>query len=302
MSRRRPTICADIVVRASAPLALASALTIVLAGCVPTPAPEPSASTAPPSASASPSETATPTAAPPETEEVELYFAVSHPTDIDLIPETHELEVESDVLEAALAAITEGTIAPTDPDYANLWRAVPLRGVEREGDVLRVDLGGLLQGVGAGAEFVAIEQLVWTATGIEPGIRALMFTVDGETVETLGGHADARGEFSRGLPESTLSPLQIDAPAEGATVMSPLRASGVACVFEATFGWELLQNGMVVEEGFAMSDESCPTRAPWSLDLGSRPAGEYTLVITEYSMKDGSVASTDTKTFTVSGT
>lgn len=270
MSRRRPTICADIVVRASA----------------------------------SPSETATPTAAPPETEEVELYFAVSHPTDIDLIPETHELEVESDgdVLEAALAAITEGTIAPTDPDYANLWRAVPLRGVEREGDVLRVDLGGLLQGVGAEAEFVAIEQLVWTATGIEPGIRALMFTVDGETVETLGGHADARGEFSRGLPESTLSPLQIDAPAEGATVMSPLRASGIACVFEATFGWELLQNGMVVEEGFAMSDESCPTRAPWSLDLGSRPAGEYTLVITEYSMKDGSVASTDTKTFTVSGT
>lgn len=87
MSRRRPTICADIVVRASA----------------------------------SPSETATSTAAPPETEEVELYFAVSHPTDIDLIPETHELEVESDgdVLEDALAAITEGTIAPTDPDYAN---------------------------------------------------------------------------------------------------------------------------------------------------------------------------------------
>ncbi|MDO8337493.1 MAG: Gmad2 immunoglobulin-like domain-containing protein [Microcella sp.] len=302
MSRRRPTSRADILARATAPLALASVIGLGLAGCVPTPAPEPSGSSAPPTAS--PSETSTPTAAPPESEEVELYFAVSHPTDIDLIPETHELEVEpdGDVLAVALAAITEGAVAPTDPDYANLWRDVRLRGIERDGDVLRVDLGGLLQGVGSEAEFVAIEQLVWTATGIEPGIRALTFTVDGDVVETLGGHVDAQGEFARGLPESTLSPLQIDAPAEGATVMSPLRASGVACVFEATFGWELLQNGMVLEEGFAMSDESCPARAPWSLDLGPRPEGEYTLVITEYSMKDGSVASTDTKTFTVSGT
>lgn len=297
---RRHTDRADLVVRASARLALASALALGLAGCVPAPGPEPTGSSAPPS----PSETATPTAPPPETEEVELYFAVSHPTDIDLIPENHELELEAggDVLEAALAAITEGTIAPTDPDYANLWRDVRLRGIDRDGDVLRVDLGGLLQGVGAEAETVAIEQLVWTATGIEPGIRALTFTVDGDVVETLGGHVDAEGEFERGLPESTLSPLQIDAPAEGATVMSPLQASGVACVFEATFGWELLQNGMVLEEGFTMSEESCPARAPWALDLGPRPAGEYTLVITEYSMKDGSVASTDSKTFTVSGT
>lgn len=302
MSRRRPRTRADIAARATAPLALAAVIGLALTGCVPTPAPEPTASSDAPTAS--PSETATPTAAPPETEEVELYFSVSHPTDIDLIPETHELEVESDgdVLAVALAAITEGAIAPTDPDYANLWSGVPLRGVERAGDVLRVDLGGLLRGVGAEAEGVAIEQLVWTATGIEPGIRALTFTVDGDVVETLGGHVDAQGEFARGLPESTLSPLQIDAPAEGATVMSPLRASGVACVFEATFGWELLQGGTVIEEGFAMSAESCPARAPWSLDLGPRPAGEYTLVITEYSMKDGSVASTDTKTFTVSGT
>ncbi|MFP5290995.1 MAG: hypothetical protein ACLGH5_08445, partial [Actinomycetes bacterium] len=59
-------------------------------------------------------------------------------------------------------------------------------------------------------------------------IRALTFTVDGDVVETLGGHVDAQGEFARGLPESTLSPLQIGAPAEGATIMSPLRASGVA--------------------------------------------------------------------------
>ncbi|KQV26448.1 hypothetical protein [Yonghaparkia sp. Root332] len=149
MSRRRLATRAELLIRASAHLALASALAVALAGCVPPPGPEPTASTAPPSAR--PSETAEPTAAPTETAEVELFFAVSHPTDIDLIPETHELEVESDgsAIEAALAAITEGAIAPTDPDYANLWRDVPLNGVERGGDVLRVDLGGLLQGVGA---------------------------------------------------------------------------------------------------------------------------------------------------------
>lgn len=233
---------------------------------------------------------------------VELFYAVAHPTELDLVAERREIEHDGDPLDAALAGLIDGSLAPLDPDYRSLWSGVTLGGIARDGDLLRVDLDGALTGVGAEAEGIAIEQLVWTATSIEPSIRALVFTIDGATPETIGGHVDARGEFARGLPESTLTPVQIDSPTEGASVTSPLRATGVACVFEATFGWELLQGGTVIEEGFAMSAESCPARAPWSLDLGPRPAGEYTLVITEYSMKDGSVASTDTKTFTVSGT
>lgn len=254
-----------------------------------------------PSDSASPSATASPSASPTARADVELYFAVAHPAELDLVAEQREIAHAGDPLEAALAGLIDGSLEPLDPDYRTLWSSAVLQGIEREGDVLRVDLSGPLTGVGAEAEVIAIEQLVWTATSIEPSIRALAFTIDGATPETIGGHVDARGEFERGLPESTLTPVQIDTPAEGSSTSSPLRAAGVACVFEATFGWELLQGGTVIDQGFAMSAESCPTRAPWSLDLGPRPAGEYTLVITEYSMKDGAVAATDSKTFTVTG-
>lgn len=292
MSRRRHTRP-----RALTPLAPAVLTLLMLSACG---GPPPSGPSAEPTPSPPPT-SAEPTPSPSATAQVELYFAVAHPADLDLVGEVREITHDGDVLEAAIRGLVEGTIAPLDPDYDDLWSGVPLRGLERDGDVLRVDLGGALTNVGAEAEAVAIEQLVWTATGIEPSIRALAFTIDGATPETLGGHVDARGEFARGLPESTLTPLQIDAPREGQTVDGPLRASGVACVFEATFGWELLQGGTVIDQGTAMSAESCPARAPWSLDLGARPAGEYTLVITEYSMKDGAVASTDSKTFTVSG-
>jgi hypothetical protein len=262
--------------------------------------PSPGGSPSPPDSS-SPSASASPSPSPSALADVELYFAVAHPTELDLVAELHDINDASDPLETALAGLIDGSLAPLDPDYRSLWTGATLVSIERDGDVLRVDLSGPLTNVGAEAEGVAIEQLVWTATSIEPSIRALVFTIDGATPETLGGHVDARGEFVRGLPESTLTPVQIDTPAEAASVSSPLRATGVACVFEATFGWELLQGGTVIEEGFAMSAESCPARAPWSLDLGPRPAGEYTLVITEYSMKDGSVAATDSKTFTVTG-
>lgn len=268
-----------------------------LSACADSPAPGGS----PSPTETSPSATASPSPSPSTLADVQLFYAVSQPTELDLVGEQHEITYDDDPLETALAGLIDGSLAPLDPDYRTLWSGAQLEGIERDGDVLRVDLSGPLTNVGAEAESLAIEQLVWTATSIEPGIRALVFTIDGATAETLGGHVDARGEFVRGLPESTLTPVQIDTPAEGASVSSPLRAAGVACVFEATFGWELLQGGTVVDQGTAMSAESCPARAPWSLDLGSRPAGEYTLVITEYSMKDGAVASTDSKTFTVTG-
>lgn len=268
-----------------------------LSACADSPAPGGS----PSPTETSPSATASPSPSPSTLADVQLFYAVSQPTELDLVGEQHEITYDDDPLETALAGLIDGSLAPLDPDYRTLWSGAQLEGIERDGDVLRVDLSGPLTNVGAEAEGVAIEQLVWTATSIEPSIRALTFTIDGATPETIGGHVDARGEFVRGLPESTLTPVQIDTPAEGASTSSPLSATGVACVFEATFGWELLQGGTVIEEGFAMSAESCPARAPWSIDLGPRPAGEYTLVITEYSMKDGAVAATDSKTFTVTG-
>ncbi|WAB80620.1 GerMN domain-containing protein [Microcella daejeonensis] len=276
--------------------------TALVAGCsgVPVTPAGPSPSGTGPS-SASPS--ASPSESPPPAHEasVELFFAISQPASIDLIGEVRTIEYDGALLEGVIRTITEGEVRGADPDYDNLWNDVPLHGLSVEGDVLVVDLGSRLSGVGAEAEQVAIDQLVWTATGIDPSIRALSFTVDGAPVDTLAGHIDARGEFVRGSEAETLSPVQIDSPAEGETVVGAIVAQGRACVFEATFAWELISSGTVVDQGSGMSAESCPVRSPWTVELGARPPGEYTLVVTEISMKDGSAASVDTATFTVSG-
>jgi hypothetical protein len=280
--------------RAIAPVLL---VPLLLGSCTTEPgAPSPSAT---PPVSPSASEVPSPSSF---ASEVEVFYVVTHPKGLDLVGETRELDHSGDLLESTLAGLIGGRLAPVDPDYANLWSEVALNSLQRDNDVLRIDLGGPLTNVGAEAESLAIDQVVWTATGIDPSIRAVMFTINGATPETLGGHVDTQGEFVRGLPESTLTPLQILSPTEGEAVGGPFQASGVACVFEGNITWQLLQNGTVIDQGTTMSAGACPDRTPWSVDLGPQAAGEYTLVIIEYSMEDGEVSATDTKTFTVSGT
>lgn len=268
---------------------VAAASIATLAGCVGPPAPH---STEPPP---TPSASATELSAT-----VEVYFAHSQSTRLTLISENHELRYTGDLLETALAGVIAGTIQPIDPDYTNLWGdATALRSLSREGDILTVDLefGGLT--VGAEAEGIAIAQLVWTSMAIDPTIGALAITVDGQPVETLAGHVDTSGLLGRDAAESILTPVQIMSIVDGDLVTNPVQVSGVACVFEATVSWQLRGPGGEQAEGFTMAAEACPARGRFTIDLGSLAPGVYELTVIEYSMKDGSIASSDSKRFTV---
>jgi hypothetical protein len=263
---------------------------LALSGCA---APDPGLSPEP-----------TPSLSPSATSlDVEVFFAHAQPTELTLIGEarTIALPAGAPVLDSVLGLLVSGELQPLDPDYANLWADASVVSTSRQGDVLTVDLTGIALNVGAEAEGIALAQLVWTTLAVEPAIAAVQLTIDGAIAETLAGHVDISGPLEPPAPESVLTPVQITAPLEGATVMSPVAAVGVACVFEATVQWRLDGPGGSVQEGSTMAAEACPTRAPWQLELGDLAPGDYLLTVIERSAMDGSIASTDSKAFTVTG-
>ncbi len=273
----------------TATVAVALAM-VMLSGCA----------TPDPGLSPEPSPTVSPSAV---SLEVDVFFAHAQPTEVTLIGETRTIELPAGapVLDTVLGLLVSGELQPLDPDYANLWADASVVSTSRAGDVLTVDLTGVALNVGAEAEGIALAQLVWTTMAVEPAIAAVQVTLDGAIAETLAGHVDITGPLGPPAPESVLTPVQITAPLEGATVMSPVVAVGVACVFEAAVQWRLDGPDGSVQEGSTMAAEACPARAPWQLELGELAPGDYLLTVIERSAMDGSIASTDSKAFTVSG-
>ncbi len=152
-------------------------------------------------------------------------------------------------------------------------------------------------GLSADQQRIAVQSLVWTATA------AAQLNV-GVQVQVTGGQAIFAtmpgGTYSRPATSYTdLVPIWVDSPAPGATVSSPVTVTGQACVFEAQFQWQLLQGTAVVGSGGAAATSGCPTQGSYSISLGTRPAGEYTLRVYDLSMKDGSVFYETRVTFTV---
>lgn len=265
--------------------------TLMLSGCA---TPEPALSPEPSSPVESPNA---------QTIDVDVFFAHSQPSAFTLIgePRTIELPAGAPVLDTVLGLLVSGELQPLDPDYTNLWAGAALVSTSRAGDVLTVDLAGVALNVGAEAEGIALAQLIWTTVAVEPSIAAVRLTLDGAVAETLAGHVDITGPLEPPAPESVLTPVQITAPFEGAMVMSPVTVVGVACVFEATVEWRLEGPGGSMQEGSTMAAEACPARAPWQLELGDLAPGDYLLTVIERSAMDGSIASTDSKAFTVGG-
>lgn len=272
--------------------AAVTAVVIALSGCG---GPDPGLSPEPSPPASSPAA---------QTVDVEVFFSHAQPTEFTLIGETHAVPVAdgAEPLDTVLAALIDGDLQPIDSDYANLWgEGSTLLSTARAGDVLTIDLSVGALNLGAEAEGIAIAQLVWTAVGIDPAVASVQLTIDGAVAETLAGHVDTSAPIAPEPPESVLTPVQIDAPVEGGTVMSPVTAAGVACVFEATVAWTLDGPGGSLVEGSTMATEACPTRAAWQLDLGDLAPGAYVLTVIEFSPQDGSVSSTDSKAFTVDG-
>jgi hypothetical protein len=281
--------------RAAGALAIASVL--LVGGCTDDPAPQPTPTS--PSA-ASPDPTSSPAAAAT----VPVYYLTDTANQLRLAREFTRLDgAAADPAGAAVARMLSGPAA--DPDYASPWNpAAAVRSIEVAEDVITVDVTRQARTaeVGSAAAELAVQQLVYTVTGALQQTLPVVLLIDGEPAGELWGHVVWDGPIDRAPPLDVRLLVQINDPAEGASVPSSFTVTGEAAVFEATLPWRILAaGGAVVQEGFAMT-ASGQTLAPFEFRVDfTGPAGSYVLEISESdpSAGEGRPAMVDDKTITI---
>jgi hypothetical protein len=232
---------------------------------------------------------------------LKFYFVSDTPRGLKLFSEMqNRVAREGDLNFQIVSDLVSGVVAPTDPQYVNLWGGGnSVNSVSVEKSIATVDLGEISLNVGAEGEQRAIDQIVWTLTELDSAITAVAFTVNGEMVESIAGHVDTTATFERAIDYEVLNPIQISAINQGAEVSSPVTISGQACTFEANVIWKLSQDGKILQEGFTTASSGCPERGQWSITIRDLIPGKYTIAALEYSAEDGSLFAVDDKDFIV---
>jgi germination protein M len=274
------------------------------------PDPEPTPTTEPAEEPA-PAPTAEPTPEPkpqpkPEpttaaTTKIRLYFmapggGTAGRADPFLVSVQREIPATQRIALASLRELVAGPSAADKAAIAGISTAVPadtlVLGVTITDRVATVDLSREFEsGGGSLSMFSRLAQVVYTVTQF-PTVDEVAFSLDGRPVTVFSGEGiELDGPASRADLVDLLPTVFVDTPAAGARVTSPLRATGLAAVFEATFQYRLeTADGRVLAEGHTMSDNGMGWGAfdlTISFDVDTAQAGR--LIVWEYSAKDGSV-------------
>jgi Immunoglobulin-like domain of bacterial spore germination/Sporulation and spore germination len=181
-------------------------------------------------------------------------------------PAAREVEASGDPGAAVLDELFAG---PSDDDPAESETAIP-DGTEAgdlavEGGVARLTPSSALSGE-------ARAQVVYTLTDV-PGV---------DSVE-IDGQSYTRADFEDQTPA-----ILVESPLPFAEVTSPLRATGTANTFEATFQYELVDaEGEVVDENFVTATSGTGTRGTFDFTTGAFDT-VAALRVFELSAKDGS--------------
>ena len=184
------------------------------------------------------------------------------------------------LLKAATVTALSGD--PLDPDYSNPWPSgTGVGDVSVEGGTLTVSLTGDVHdrpsGMSAADAELAVQQLIYSAqAGLGQGRPPVQLLLGGKHTDTVLG-VPASEPLAAGNADDVLAPVQIDSPAEKASVPGTFTVTGRAATFEANVVWELKQGDTVVKHGFTTAQECC-TLAPYSFEV-TAPAGDYTLVV-----------------------
>ncbi len=198
----------------------------------------------------------------------------------------------------ALATLRELVDGPTSAEQGvidDLATSVPedtlVLGVAIDDGLATVDLSREFEAGGGSLSMMSrLAQVVYTVTQF-PTVDEVVFLLDGQPVTVFSGEGitmeepASRDGFLRLLPT-----VFVDTPATGAEVSSPMRVTGMATVFEATFQYRLeTADGTVLDEGFATAESGIET-SPFDITLEfdvdePQPA---TLTVWEESAKDGS--------------
>jgi hypothetical protein len=267
-------------------LAVAAVMAVVVAGAFWLTGDEtPSPSGTPTQGASSPGPTQGSTGGGTSQRAVPVYFVGSSAHGPRLYREFQAQQVcDTDLCLATASAQAAVAGDPADGDYTAPWPqppAVPHVRVAFDGDVLTIDLPGFFHDRPAAmsqsdAE-IAIQQLIYSAqAGLGKGRVPVQLLLDGKHTDTVLGQP-ASEPLAAGNPDEVEALVQVDTPANGATVSSPFTVTGRAATFEANVVWELTENGKVVKKGFTTAQECC-TLAPYSFQV-TAPPGTYTLTV-----------------------
>ena len=170
----------------------------------------------------------------------------------------------------ALAALFAG---PTDQESSELEASTAITGgdptVTIDGGVARVEPQGQYSRE-------ALAQIVYTQTQL-PTVTSV--EIDGKT-------------YTRKSFEDQTPAILVESPLPFEEVTSPLRATGTANTFEATFNYELTDtDGLIVDENFVTATSGTGTRG--TFDFTTKPFtvpfdGVGSLIVFEPSAEDGS--------------
>jgi hypothetical protein len=225
-----------------------------------------------------------------------------------VLPAHHEAGPE---IQESIGQAVGGT--PLDPDYRSDWPAgttvnsVSVAGTGDQ-DVITVDLSnpaGLHDrpaGMSQEDAEMAIQQLIYTAQGVIQARQPVQLLLDGQHTDTvLGVPASeplAEGDATRVQASVWIIDPQENSP-EGNPVGTTFVVDGVGSFFEANVSWQLLQDGDVVKEGHATSEEGM-TRSWYRFKVTAEP-GDYVLRVYDADMSggEGNGEAEDTKNITV---
>lgn len=255
-------------------------------------APSTSATTAPSTASTtSPAPTTSPATGQLT---VPVYYVVDVPgVGPRLYREFHRVPATGDRVTTALTEMFAGT--PLDPDYRSLWPAsTRVLSAKRTGaGVVEVDVSGFVS-LGAAFETAAVQQLVHTATAADPACTQVSLLVRGATPPS--GHADWSAPVKRSAALETLSNVWILAPAQDATVSSPVTVRVYGTGWEGNVPLKVFKGSAVVASTAVTTMMGGFATAGTTITL---PPGHYELRAYNDNGKDSSLQLWDTKTFTV---
>jgi len=237
--------------------------------------------------------TATPTPTPAGTTAVKIYLFVGE----RLVPVQREVPYTLAVGRAAIEQTIAGPSPAERSAFPGLFTNIPdgtlLLGLEIGDGLATVDLSRNFEsGGGSASMFARLAQVVFALTQF-PTVDRVAFELDGLPVTVFSGEGivldrpSVRADF-----ESFLPAIFVDGPAYGATLDNPVRITGVANVFEATFLVEIrdaLGQTLVQRQVMASCGTGCwgtfDVTIPYS--VGSVQQGS--LHVYDLSPRDGSI-------------
>jgi germination protein M len=95
-----------------------------------------------------------------------------------------------------------------------------------------------------------VAQVVFTLTQFDT-VQHVTITIDGHSVEAIGGEGIPARELTRVDFQSQMPFILVESPVPGASVTSPITVSGMSNTFEATVNYEITDpDGLILTEGF----------------------------------------------------